>query len=103
MIVPVGFSLEKRVEFEEYLLAPERGTVDWTRPLDMRLRVEFFDTETGRGAGVWARVLMDPRAEHGHEWATLVQLRGRVPVDRHEYLRELRDHLNEILDDGGQA
>lgn len=102
MIVPVLFQIQTENAGESFVT--DYADV-WPRTTFERMRIKLlvFNTEDEMLHGFSAQVMFDQAAEPGHELATLYQSHSPAAVAHwgsKEYMRQLRDHLNDLIGSG---
>jgi hypothetical protein len=99
MIIPVAFEVKEKSIFEDFLLG---GLADGIAlpdpPKDMRVTVKLYDTDTRRGLGFSAKVLVDPKAEPYHELMTVFKIDGDIGTANRNYLQRLRAEIDRVLE-----
>lgn len=101
MIVPVAFTVKHEDMPEEFALT-ESGLLPRHTYEKTRITLVVMDVESGQTRGFSAQVLFDQSADFGHELMTFFHRpegEGIPSWGSPEYVRQLRDALNEVLGD----
>lgn len=99
MIVPVSFTVQRENQPEDFVVGNMSNVLPSHTYEKMRVGLVLYDTETGKTRGFSALVMFDQAAESGHEMVTLFSSQGDVPsFSSPEYLRKLRDAIEELLE-----